>query len=144
MISGWCSLEHECFPRAVKVDYNLACDFHKNHKRDFIRFSLEKKYVCVFAQVKTSGTWSWAETGTTASRSRSRTLWSSRPSSRASAGPAGSFWWGSASGSTGGERRERVWATTQVRTKTYKKVVCVSSPCYCPPCDFSWLFWMRS
>ncbi len=60
--------------------------------------------------------WSWA--GTTASRSRSRTWWSSRPSSRASEGPAGSFWWASASGSTGGERRERVSAIMQVETRS--------------------------
>lgn len=69
----------------------------------------------VTPQAKISGTWSWAGTGTTASRSRSQTWWSSRPSSPASAGPVGSYSWASASGFTGGGRRGKVWATTQVR-----------------------------
>ena len=66
-------------------------------------------------QVRSFGTWLYTETGTTASRSRSLMWWSSLPLSRVSAGPAGSSSWASASGSTGGGRRGRAWATTQVR-----------------------------
>lgn len=56
------------------------------------------------------------ETGTTASQSRSLTWWNSLHLLLVSEVPAGSSLWVSASGCTGGGRRERVWATTQVST----------------------------
>lgn len=66
-------------------------------------------------QVKNSGMWLYMETGTTALQSRSLMWWNSLLLSLVLEGRAGSSSWASASGSTGGERRERAWATTQVR-----------------------------